>query len=133
MSKHEDWMIESYWKHVGGTIIKEFQVYSKSATSGTRFLDAVILPRHKTRQAKFKDVNIKGEDVIVVQAKARRLGMSLMGQALFSAELIQRFSPSSVCSVALCLGDDSVLRPLLKRYKNMYVVVVSPDGKLKEL
>jgi hypothetical protein len=38
---------------------------------------------------------VEGHDVIVVQTKARQLGMNLFGQALGSRELIQRrFTPN---------------------------------------
>ena len=68
-------------------------------------------------------VDISGKDVVVVQTKNHRLGMSLMGQALFSAELVKRLNPKSVRSVALCIADDSVLRPLLEAYEWCKVVV----------
>ena len=67
---------------------------------------------------------MEGKDVIVVQAKANRLGMYLMGQTLFSAQLVRRFKPKSVRSVALCTANDEILRPLLEKYKGMEVVVV---------
>jgi hypothetical protein len=51
------------------------------------------------------------------------LDMYLMGQAFFSAQLIQRFNPYSVASVALCNQDDAVLRPLFEQYPNIQVVV----------
>jgi len=123
MSKREDPMIEWYWRQVGGTLIKEFPAYLKTPTCGRRLLDAVILTNKERRRAKCTDVSLKGEDVIVVQAKANRLGMYLMGQTLFSAELIKRFEPASIRSVALCHFDDSVLRPLLESY-GMEVVIV---------
>ena len=49
--------------------------------------------------------------------------MYLMGQAFFSAQLIHRFNPRSVVSVALCSQDDSVLRPLIEQYPNMKVII----------
>jgi hypothetical protein len=70
-------------------------------------------------------MSLDGEDVIVVQAKANRLGMYLMGQAVFSAELIRRrFKPASVRSVLLCGKDDAVLRSLLDAYPEVEVVVM---------
>lgn len=69
------------------------------------------------------DMSVEGRDIIVVQAKASRLGMYLMGQALFSAQLMQLFSPRSVESVALVLRDDEVLRPMFEQYAGMRVVV----------
>ena len=68
-------------------------------------------------------MRIAGQDVIAVQAKAQRLGMYLMGQGLFSAELLRRFQPKSIRSIILCSADDSVLRPLLARYPEVEVVV----------
>ncbi len=85
------------------------------------------MPNKETRIAPWREVSLKGEDVIVVQAKAMRLGMYLMGQTFFSAELIKRFGPASVRSVALCTKDDSLLRPLLEQYPGMEVVVLAED------
>ena len=68
---------------------------------------------------------MKGKDVVVVQAKNERLGMYLMGQTLFSAELVRKFfDPKSVLSIALCSKDDSVLRPMLEVFPNMKVQVI---------
>ena len=115
MSKLETPMVLKYWQQIGGTLIEEFPMVRASATCGPRYADAVILPRGEERRITGSDraaILLEGEDVIVVQAKASRLGMYLMGQTLFSAELIRRFNPASVRSVALCTEDDSVLRPL---------------------
>ena len=68
-----------------------------------------------------------GEDVIVVQVEAIRLGRSLIRQPLFSVELVKRFHPASTQSVALCTADASVLRPLLEQYPGMEVVLM-PQG-----
>ena len=65
---------------------------------------------------------IDGKRVIVVQAKASRLGMSLMGQALFSIDLVRQCGAIPLKAVALCTKDDEALRPLLDRY-NVEVVV----------
>ena len=53
--------------------------------------------------------------------------LDLMGQALFSAQLVLPFKPRSVESVALVLRDDAVLRPLFEQYPGMRVVVC-PSG-----
>ena len=49
----------------------------------------------------------------MVQTKASRLGMSLMGQAIISRKLMEAFQPRSIRSVAVCLQGDSVLESLL--------------------
>lgn len=46
-----------------------------------------------------------------------------MGQTLFSMELMRRFNPRSMKSVALCSQDDEILRPLLEKYPDMQVVI----------
>jgi hypothetical protein len=128
MSKHETPMIRCYWQQVGGTLVEEFPAIRRTSTCARRLLDAVILPNHETRIAHWREVSLEGEDIIVVQAKAGRLGMYLMGQTFFSAELVKHFRPASVRSVALCASDDSALRPLLERYPGMEVVVIPKES-----
>ena len=71
-----------------------------------------------------RDVDIRDRDVIVIQTKAQRLGMYLMGQALFSKQLVEQMGPRSLRSVALCTKDDATLRPLLEAFEGCEVVVV---------
>lgn len=127
MSKLERPLIEKYWRIVGGTIVFEFPVVRSSAAldCGKRCLDALILPNQETKEAKASDVYLEGEDIILVQSKYSGLGMSLMGQALFSGELMRRrFNPGSIHSIALCRKNDSVLRLLLDPYPEVEVVVI---------
>ena len=72
-----------------------------------------------------------GKDIVVIQAKAMRLGMYLMGQAVFSAELMKRFEPRSVRSVILCTKDDALLRPLLAPFPDVEVVVMEQSSLTK--
>lgn len=123
MSKHETPMTRLYWQQVGGTLIEEFMAVERSITCGRRLLDGVIIQGSEFRIARQSEVSIEGKDIIVIQTKASRLGMYLMGQALFSAELMKRFNPRSIKSVALCNQDDEVLRPLLEQHLNMQVVI----------
>jgi hypothetical protein len=126
MSKLETPMTLAYWESLGGTLIEEFQMVQGDSSCGPRRADAVILPnRDRVRIPKGqRSVSVEGEDVIVVQAKAMRLGMYLMGQAVFSAELMKRFKPKSITSTILCQKDDAVLRPLLTQFPNVRVVVM---------
>jgi hypothetical protein len=130
MSKLERPLIEKYWNQIGGTIIFEFPMIHKSATCGPRYLDALIFPKKKRKILKPSEATIAGQDIILVQAKCSRLGMYLMGQAVFSIELMRRFKPISINSVILCTEDDSVLRPFLSRYPEIKVVVF-PEFKIK--
>lgn len=134
MSKLETPMIEKLWSTIGGTLIEEYPVVQASPTCGTRRVDAIILPNHEYCRVNWRQVMpeaLAGEHVIVVQAKVTRLGMSLIGQAVFSAELIKRFLPASIRSIALCTADDSVLRPLLAPFRLVEVVVLDKQGDLK--
>ena len=123
MSKHETPMTRWYWQQVGGTLVEEFVAVKRSSACGVRILDGVIIRDGEFRIAKQSEVSVEGKDIVVIQTKAGRLGMYLMGQAFFSAQLIKPFKPRSVTSVALCSRDDTVLRPLFEQYPNMKVVV----------
>jgi len=94
---------------------------------GQRLIDGVILPNGPHEIAHWRDIDLQGQDIIVVQAKRGRLGMYLMGQTFFSAELMKRFRPRSIQSVALCEAHDSVLSPILERYPSMEVVIYPGD------
>ena len=69
------------------------------------------------------EFGLAGRAVIAVQSKHRRLGMTVAGQTLFSKELLKRFQPRTIRSVAVCTADDAVLRPLLERHKGCEVRV----------
>jgi hypothetical protein len=127
MSKHETPMIVEYWKRVGGILIEEFQLVKGDSDSGPRRADAVIILGQECRRLPKgqRAVNIGGKDVIVVQAKAQRLGMYLMGQGIFSAELIKRFNPKSVKSVILCSCGDAILIPMLTGFPNVAVEIMT--------
>ncbi len=130
MSKHESPMVRWYWDQVGGTLIEDFIAVKREGDRGQRLLDAVILHDGKPRIVRSKDFDrsvIEGKDVTIVQAKAKRLGMSQMGQALFSIGLLEPFNPRSVVSVALCSEDDALLRPMLEAHEGVKVVVCPPE------
>jgi hypothetical protein len=120
-------MTRWYRKQVGGTLIEEFRAVKRTETCSQRLIDGVILPDGPPGIATRHDVELEGQDVIVVQAKRGRLGMYLMGQAFFSAELMKRFNPRSIRSVALCEAHDSVLSPLLKKHGIEIVIYPGDD------
>ncbi len=114
MSKYEDPMICWYWDRVGGTLCKEFTAVRKGGNCERRSLDAIILPK-KPKGTQYEPT-LQDQHVIVVQAKANRLGMPLMGQTLFSGMLVkQNFNPGPLMSVALCKEKNPELHRLLKR------------------
>ena len=109
-------MLLRYWARVGGTLAEEFPAVKGSKTASSRRLDGVIVLGGKHERVAPELLRVAGNDIIIVQAKARRLGMYLLGQALFSRELMKPFGPASIRTVALCTKDDSVLRPLAEAY-----------------
>jgi len=113
MSKLETPLIHKYWSQVGGTLVEEFLAVRPSKDKGKRVIDAIIIPDGDKKILKWNEVSLKDKDVLCVQAKYGRLGMYLMGQTLFSEQLLRDFDPKSAISVAMCTKDDSVLRPLL--------------------
>lgn len=129
MSISESDLIEKYWHRVGGQLVEEFRAVERGDDNGGRHIDAVIVKGgEKKRAGKYTTIPLKGEDVIVVQCKTKRLGMYLMGQAYFSMHLIGRHNPASIQSVALCTETDSVLGPIFEAYPNCEVVEIDPDG-----
>jgi hypothetical protein len=118
MSNRETPMTRRYWQRVGGTLIEEYPAVRPGHDRGGRRLDGVIITDGERKIApRGEPADVDGHDVIIVQTKASRLGMYLLGQALFSVELIKaRFAPKSVRTVALCGRDDAVLRPIAERY-----------------
>jgi hypothetical protein len=100
---------------------------------GRRFLDALILPNRRTNERyRWRDAPedvrngkaLNGKRAILVQASDGRLGMYVMGQALFSRHLMEKWfrsrevEPKSLRSVIVCTDGDLLLdlEPLLKRY-----------------
>ena len=85
MSKHETPLTRRYWQSVGGTLVEEFPAVLRGPHNAQRLLDGVIILGEQHVIAKSRDVEIKGKDIIVIQSKANRLGMYLIGQAIISA------------------------------------------------
>ena len=117
-------MLRRYWKKIGGILIEEFLAVRKAADQGPRYIDGVLIRSRQTRIAKPGEVRLRGKHITVVQVKTGRLGMYLMGQALFSIDLMRAFEPASVDSVALCEQSDAVLQPLFERHPNCRVVTM---------
>jgi hypothetical protein len=122
MSKHETPLTRKYWASVGGTLVEEFPVVRKSSSCAQRLLDGLIVFDGKKRIAKADEISIQGKDVIVLQTKANRLGMYLMGQAFFSRELVNALNPKSIRTVAICAQDDSEMHALCDKFQIEVVI-----------
>ena len=120
-------MTRWYWQQVGGTLVEEFCAVRRGGDCSNRLIDGVIIKGGEFRIARQTEVEISDKDIVVVQAKASRLGIYPYGQAFFSAQLLKRFNPRSIESVAIVTKDDAILRPLFEQYEGMRVVVSPPE------
>ena len=114
-------LIKPYWNAHGGTgtMISEFIAVQRAPGQQQRAIDGVIVEDGKGRWLPNKGYDsdeIAGKEITVVQAKFGNLGMYLLGQALFSKELMKPFKPRCIRTIALCEDSDAVLAPLAKEY-----------------
>jgi len=131
MSKHETPMTRWYWRTVNkrkGLLIEEFPAVKRDGSAGKnkRHIDGVIVLGEKAERRgprKGDRELVKGKRVIVIQSKARRLGMSLIGQVVVSRELLKDLKAKVVKSVGVCREDDQILRDVLGRFKKCEAVV----------
>ncbi|MBT7608229.1 MAG: hypothetical protein HN576_00640 [Bacteriovoracaceae bacterium] len=125
MSRHETWRTKEYFKKFpkDSILLEEFMAVRRSKDNGQRLIDGLIVLKPSKKDPK----NIKGKDVVVIQTKAKRLGMYLLGQAFFSTMLIKKFKPKSVRTIAICAKSDVVMEKLAKQ-KGIEVVII-PDKK----
>lgn len=125
MSKHETPMTRWYWRVINrkkGLLIREFPAVEcgQGRAEGKRHIDGVIIHENKSgdRKGMKKDRElVKGKEVIVIQSKAKRLGMYLIGQTIVSRELLKSLGADVVLSVAVCKKDDPKMRAVLERFK----------------
>jgi len=122
MSKHETPLTRRYWSEVGGTLIEEFLAVSASNDQGRRLIDGVIIKSDVSEIRRSRDIDLQGKDIVVVQTKASRLGMSLLGQVLFSMDLMKAFRPASIEGVAICTQGDATMEKLAADYGIRVVV-----------
>lgn len=127
MSKHETWRTRKYWDQVGGLLIEEFVAVAGGPDCGRRPIDGVIVLNEEKAIHDKNFYDISGKDVIVIQTKASRIGMYLLGQAYFSKFLIEKFNPKSLKSVAICDRSDSVMEVLAKQHGVEIVVISQKD------
>ena len=116
MSKHETPLTRRYWDEVGGTLVEEFPAVLRGSGNAQRLIDGVIIVGKPKKIARPSEISIEGKDIIVLQTKANRLGMNLMGQAIVSKKLMEKFEPKSIRSIAICSEGDSVLEQFLADY-----------------
>ena len=125
MSLKETPMTRWYWREIlkQGTLIEEYVavVRAEDGSNGSRFLDGLVVLGGPFTVSDDVRMDITDMDVVVIQSKNKRLGMYLMGQALFSRELLLKKGARSVRSVAVCRKDDKVMRELLLAHPDIEV------------
>lgn len=123
MSKHATWRTRQYWDQKGGLLIEEFVAVSKSKNQNRRAIDGIIVLNEDKAIHEGNTYNLTDKDVVVIQTKNGRIGMSLLGQAYFSKFLIERMKPRSIQCVAICGKTDSVMEELAKQH-NIEIVEI---------
>jgi len=124
-------MTRWYWRTINkrkGLLIEEFHAVKRDSSRGNnkRHIDGVIVLGEKAERRGPKKGDrelVKGKRVIVIQSKARRLGMSLIGQVIVSRELLTDLKAKVLNSVGVCREDDKVLHQVLRRFKKCEAVV----------
>ena len=130
MSKHGSWRTRKYWEAIGGFLIEEFLAIppTKDKSVGKRLIDGVIILGTAKGSQVGGTFDLRDKDIIVVQTKSNRLGMYLMGQAFFSKQIMRRFKPKSIRTVAIC-GESDKEMELLCKANEIEVVVIKDNEK----
>ncbi len=127
MSKHETKMTRWYAekRYPKGYLIEEFMPLEAGPKNGRRLIDGVIIfakPYVK------RELN-KGERVVVIQSKNRRLGMGLIGQVIVSRDLIELLGVTVKKSVGVCTEMDTVMHKMLRKHERCRAVVYKRIAK----
>ncbi len=121
MSKHETKMTRWYAQthHPKGFLIEEYLAQPQGKTNGKRLIDGVIVFQEPFMKRKL----IKGERVVVIQSKNRRLGMGLIGQVIVSRDLLLSKGYDVIKSVGVCTEMDTVMYRMLRKHPKCRAVV----------
>ena len=121
MSKHETEMTRWYAKtrYPKGFLMEEFLGLKQGKTNSKRLMDGVIVFRKPFVKRKL----IKGERVVVIQSKNRRLGMGLIGQVIVSRDLVERLGADVIKSIGVCTEIDTVMHKMLRKHPRCRAVV----------
>ncbi len=130
MSKHETPMTRWYWRVINqgkGLLIREFPAVEggQGRAEGKRYIDGVIICGQQSGDRKGTVADrkkVKGKKVIVIQSKAKRLGMYLIGQTIVSRELLKSLGAQVVRSVAVHRMDDPVMEKVLQCFRKCEAV-----------
>ena len=108
-----------------GFLMEEYLALPQGRTNGKRLMDGVIV-----FQKPFVKRNlIKGERVVVIQSKNRRLGMGLIGQVIVSRDLLLSKGYDVMKSVGVCTEMDTVMHRMLRKHARCRAVVYKSRAK----
>ena len=108
-----------------GYLIEEFMALEAGPKNGRRLIDGVII---FTNPYEKRELN-KGERVVVIQSKNRRLGMGLIGQVIVSRDLVERSGANVIKSVGVCTEIDTVMHKMLRKHPKCRAVVYKRIAK----
>jgi len=129
MSKNETTMTRACWRKIGGALCEEYPLVKNGKANGWRKVDGLIVLGEPTKRAPCAAyADLRGRDVVLLQTKANRLGMYVMGQALFSRELALQLGVKSARTIAVVKETDAVLEPLATKF-GIEVLVINAGRK----
>jgi hypothetical protein len=99
--------------------MEEFLALRQGKQNRKRLMDGVIVFRKPFVKRKL----IKGERVVVIQSKNRRLGMGLIGQVIVSRDLVELLGVKVMRSVGVCTEMDAVMHRMLRKHPRCRAVV----------
>ncbi len=108
-----------------GFLMEEYLALSQGRSNGKRLMDGIIVFRKPFVKRKL----IKGERVVVIQSKHRRLGMGLIGQVIVSRDLVERLGVRVMKSVGVCTEMDNVMHKMLRKHPRCRAVVYKRSAK----
>ena len=108
-----------------GFLMEEYLALNQGKANGKRLMDGVIVFRKPFVKRKL----IKGERVVVIQSKNRRLGMGLIGQVIVSRDLVERLGADIIKSVGVCTEIDTVMHKILRKHPKCRAVVYKSSAK----
>ncbi len=104
-------------------LIEEYILVEKSKGVAIRRLDGLIISSEESAIKDNKRIDIKNLDVIAVQTKATKLGMSVIGQAIISRDILLSKKARSVRCVIICSETDLFLEAYCEKYSVEVVII----------
>lgn len=126
-SAAENAVLDEVWKEVGGELVQEFMV--PTVPRQPRRIDGIFVLDDPRRPLPPRAPSaLRGRDVVLCQAKAGRLDLGVLGQTLFSAELIREYAPRNLRLIAAAAESDPFVERMLDSYRPLKWCRAEPDA-----